>query len=79
LASMPVTQNSAKARLMFVRIVRLSSAVCAITGIITFSSSWPADAAKAIVVSLPTIRKHTIERHSAMTGFTLPGMIELPG
>ncbi len=76
---MPVTQNSAKARLMFVRIVRLSSAVWAITGIITFSSSCPAEAAQAIVVSLPMTRKQTIDRHSAMTGLTLPGMIELPG
>ena len=55
---------------MFVRTVGESGAVWAITGIITFTSSWPAYAAKAIVLSLPTTRNQTVERHSAMTGFT---------
>jgi len=45
----------------------------------TFNSSCPAEVAQAIVVSLPITRKQTIDRHSAMTGLTLPGMIELPG
>ena len=49
------------------------------TGVITFSSNWPACAAIVTTVSFPTIWNAIISAHSAMTGFTLPGMIEDPG
>ena len=49
------------------------------TGIMTFNSICPAWAAKARVASWPRTWKQTMSRHSAMTGFTLPGMIEEPG
>src|ERR1700691_5544389 len=49
------------------------------TGIITLSSKLPAMPAIVIVASLPTTCAATINTASGMTGFTLPGMIELPG
>ena len=49
------------------------------TGSKTFSSSCPASAALAIVTSLPMTLKQAWLQTSAMTGLTLPGMIELPG
>jgi hypothetical protein len=52
---------------------------CAITGIITFSSKFPFAPAQVIVTSLPITCAHTIMSDSAITGFTFPGMIELPG
>ena len=41
------------------RIVDAWSAFQAMTGIMTFNSSWPASAATAIVVSQPITWKHT--------------------
>src|SRR3972149_780936 len=49
------------------------------TGSITFNWSWPAWAAIAIAVSAPTAWKETMQSISAMTGFTLPGIIDEPG
>ena len=50
-----------------------------ITGSITFSSSWPAEAASITVVSRPIARKEAWFVTSGITGFTLPGMMEEPG
>ena len=55
------------------------SAFHAITGIITFSSSWPASHAAAIVASQPITWKQTWFTISGIDGFTLPGMIDEPG
>ena len=49
------------------------------TGIITFSSKLPESPARPIAASLPTTWVQTWIRLSAITGLTLPGMIELPG
>ena len=51
----------------------------AITGIITFSSSWPASAAARIVASQPATWKQTWFTISGTDGFTFPGMIDEPG
>src|SRR6267378_392954 len=48
-------------------------------GIITLSSSCPACAPHATVVSLPMTWKQTWFTISAIAGFTLPGMIDEPG
>jgi hypothetical protein len=53
--------------------------LCAITGIITLSSKFPFAPDQVMVVSLPITCAHTIISDSHMTGFTFPGMIELPG
>ena len=58
----------------------LSSVVCPITGIMMLSWNCPPVAPlKATVWSLPITRAATCIRLSHITGFTLPGMIELPG
>jgi hypothetical protein len=62
----------------FVNISVESSTALSITGSITLSSSCPACAANATVVSLPIILKQIIFIHSASDGFTFPGMIEEP-
>ena len=51
----------------------------AITGIITFSSKFPAAPPNATAASFPITCVHTWQTASQMTGFTLPGMIEEPG
>ena len=51
----------------------------AITGSITLSWKLPDWPAIVIVVSLPMTCAHTIVVASAITGFTLPGMIDEPG
>ena len=50
-----------------------------ITGLNTFSSKLPCEPANLIAVSLPKTCTHTIVIASDCVGFTLPGMIELPG
>ena len=50
-----------------------------ITGLKTFISKLPWDAAIVIVVSLPKTLTHAIVTASAWVGLTLPGMIEEPG
>ena len=58
----------------------LSSAAWPITGIMMLSWNWPPVAPlKASVWSLPITRAATCIMLSHITGFTLPGMIELPG
>ena len=49
------------------------------TGSITFSSNCPASEARQIVLSLPMTWKATWFTTSAITGFTFPGMMLLPG
>ena len=49
------------------------------TGIITLSSKLPAAPPKAMVPSLPMTWATTWETASGITGFTFPGIIELPG
>ena len=61
------------------RIVDACSAFQAMTGIITFSSSWPASQAIATVMSQPITWKQTWFTISGTDGFTLPGMIDEPG
>ena len=50
-----------------------------IAGVITLSSNCPACTAKDTAASLPTTWKATMSRHSAITGFTFPGMMDEPG
>ena len=57
----------------------LSRRLCAITGIMTLSSKFPFAPAQVMQLSLPITCAQTIITDSHMTGFTLPGMIELPG
>ena len=57
----------------------LHKRLCAITGIITFSSKFPFAPDQVTQLSLPMTCAQTIMSDSHITGFTLPGMIELPG
>src|ERR1700758_4626406 len=57
----------------------LSKTLWAIIGIITFSSSCPVAPPQQTAVSLPKTWAHTWTTASHITGFTFPGMIELPG
>ena len=57
----------------------LSRRSCAITGIMTLSSKFPFAPDQVMQLSLPITCAQTIMTDSHMTGFTLPGMIELPG
>ena len=79
LATMPRTHLSQKTSTTFVNSLIDSRRACAITGIITLSSKFPFAPAHVMVVSLPITCAHTIIIDSHITGFTLPGMIELPG
>ena len=45
----------------------------------TFNSKFPFAPAQVMVASLPITCADTIMTDSHITGFTLPGMIELPG
>ncbi len=56
-----------------------SSRSYAITGIITFSSKFPAAQHHVMVASYPITCAHAISKLSAITGFTLPGMMLEPG
>jgi hypothetical protein len=76
---MPRTHLSEKTSTTFVNSRIDSRRLCAITGIITLSSKFPFAPAQVIVVSLPITCAQTIIIASHITGFTLPGMIELPG
>jgi hypothetical protein len=49
------------------------------TGIIVFSSKFPAAPHQAMVASWPITCAQTMSRLSAITGFTLPGMMLEPG
>ena len=56
-----------------------SSTLRAISGSVTFSSKLPVVPAKVTAASLPMTWAATWTVASGITGFTLPGMIELPG
>ena len=70
---------SANRRLTLARRRTDSSKLRAITGSITLSSKFPAAPAKAMEASLPMTWATTWDTASGMTGFTFPGIIELPG
>ena len=76
---MPSTHFSVKVSSALWSQMRLSMRHSVMTGSITFSSNWPASAAKLTVVSLPITLKQTWLVTSGMTGLTLPGMMEEPG
>ena len=78
-AVMPVTHFSQKASTALDRSRMDSRRSCAMTGIMTLSSKLPFAPAQVIALSLPMTSAQTIMIDSHMTGFTLPGMIELPG
>ena len=78
-ATMPSTHFSQKTSTTFPSSRIDSRRLCAITGIMTLSSKFPFAPAQVIDVSLPITCAQTIITDSHITGFTLPGMIELPG
>jgi hypothetical protein len=53
--------------------------LCAITGIITFSSKLPCWPPTVTVTWFPITCAQTIISASLITGFTLPGMMDEPG
>ena len=75
---MPRTHLSANVMAALPKSEMLSNMDCAITGSITLSWSWPASAAKVMVVSLPITLKQTWFTTSGITGFTLAGIIDEP-
>jgi hypothetical protein len=78
---MPAADRSANTRAARASSSMLWSRLYAITGIITFSSNVLPNPlpANAIVASFPTTWAATIRAISLITGFTLPGMMLLPG
>ena len=79
-AVMPSTQRVARLRAAAARMAIDCNRSYAASGIITLSSSSdPAAPQKAMAPSLPITCAATMVTDSAMTGFTLPGMIEEPG
>jgi hypothetical protein len=78
-ASRLSTSRSAKLRDPAARSAMDSRTSYAITGIMTFSSKLPAAPDHAIVASYPITCAQTMSRLSAITGFTLPGMMLDPG
>ena len=79
-AWMPSTQRVRKTSATLASRRQLSRTACAMTGMPTFSSNWLSCApAHVTVASLPITRAQTCITDSHITGFTLPGMIELPG
>src|ERR1700759_2714884 len=79
LAVMPSTVRSARIRLTLASSRIDSSTLRAISGSVTFSSKLPVVPAKVTAASLPMTCAATCTVASGITGFTLPGMIELPG
>src|SRR5687767_8325507 len=75
---MPLTQRSASVRHPAPRCCRLLNRLCAMIGSKALSCSCPASAAMVTVMSLPITSKAIWFTTSGITGFTLPGMIELP-
>ena len=72
-------QRSASSRLTLASSRIDSSTLRAISGSVTLSSKLPVVPAKATAASLPMTWAATWMVASGITGFTLPGMIELPG
>src|SRR5665811_1235309 len=75
----PVMALSANRREAFDNSSMLCNKLCAIKGNITFNWKFPDWPATVMVVSLPITCAHTIAVASGITGFTLPGMMLLPG
>src|SRR5512138_827582 len=78
-AVIPSTQKVRNTRNAFVMTLIDWSRLNASTGSMTFSSNWPASEARQTVVSFPITWNATWFTTSAITGFTLPGMIDEPG
>ena len=79
LAAMPTMHLSVKARMAPMSTCIISNRLWAMMGIITFSSNCPAWPASITARSLPMTWKEAMLSISARTGFTLPGMMLLPG
>ena len=79
LASMPAAQRSLNERIASARRSTDCRKLYAITGMKTFSSKLPWEAAKPMAASLPITCTATIVTASHWVGLTLPGMMELPG
>ena len=75
----PATALSASNRVTLASSRMLSSRLCAITGSMTFSWKLPDWPAIVMLVSLPMTCAATMVAASGITGFTLPGMMLLPG
>ena len=75
----PSTRNFRKTTKTLVMMLMDWSRLKTSTGSITLSSNCPASEARQMVWSLPMTWKATWFTTSAMTGFTLPGMMEEPG
>ena len=75
---MPSTHFSARRREALASSLIESSRFRAISGTKTLSSKWPCMPPTVIAASLPITCAATCVTTSGMTGFTLPGMIELP-
>src|SRR6266851_7356735 len=78
-AEIPVTHRDASRLAAADRRLIEPSRLRAITGIMTFSSKFPADPPNATAVSLPITWAQTWPTASQITGLTLPGMIDDPG
>ena len=79
LAVMPSMQLTRRLSTAFSIVAIDVNSAKVMTGSITFSCSWPAEAASVTVRSRPITRKPVWLTTSGITGLTLPGMIELPG
>jgi hypothetical protein len=75
----PLTHFSAKISVTVSKQPDAFEKLCAMTGIMTLRSRFPFAPAQVMVASAPTTWLHTIMTDSQITGFTFPGMIELPG
>ena len=76
---MPTTQLSVKLWHASARSAQLSSTLWMMTGLKTLSSKWPLAPAKPTVASFPMTWTQTMVMASHCVGFTLPGMMLLPG
>ena len=79
LAVMPWTQFRRRLLTAFSMVKIDVNSAKVMTGSITLSCNWPADAASVTVRSRPMTRKPVWLTTSGMTGLTLPGMIDEPG
>ena len=75
----PLTQRRAKTWLPLASSSMASRRLCAMTGIMTFSSKLPKLPLKVMAASLPRTWAQTCSSISHITGLTLPGMMEEPG
>ena len=78
-AVIPSTQRCWRVVIPFFSISMDSKRDWAITGSMTFNSSWPASAARVTVRSFPMTLNAIWFTTSGITGLTFPGMMEDPG